>query len=168
MLQSHIVNQAVSSIIKKVHEVFKERGISLSAAESCTGGLMSHYVTSLPGASDFFLGGIISYSVDIKKSVLGISPETLRLKGVVSAETASAMAEKARELTGSDYAVASTGNLGPSVLEGKDKGLVYIAAAGADRVLSKELRLGGNRDENKEEAAVEALRLLIELVEEMK
>lgn len=162
----YIVKQAVSSIIKQVHEAFKDRGVSLSVAESCTGGLISHYVTSLPGAGEFFLAGIVSYSVDIKKSVLGISPETIRCNGVVSPATACAMAEKVRELVGSDFSVASTGNLGPSVLEDKDKGLVYIAAAKSGRVLSKELRLKGDREENKEEAAVEALRLLIKLVEE--
>jgi PncC family amidohydrolase len=151
--------------MKKVNEVFRERGVSLSAAESCTGGLISHYLTSLPGSSEYFLAGIVSYSVDVKKGILGIPQETIRRNGVISSEIACAMAEKIRELTGSDFSVASTGNIGPSVLEGKDKGLVYIAAAGPARVLSKELRLSGDRDENKEEAAVEALRLLIELVE---
>ncbi len=160
------MNQAVSSIIKKVHEVFKERGASLSAAESCTGGLISHYVTSMPGASVFFLAGIVAYSVEIKKNVLRISQETITENGVVSSEIACEMAEKVRTLTGSDYSVASTGNLGPSVLDNKDKGLIYIAASKPGRLVSRELRLEGDREENKEEAAVEALRLLLELVEE--
>ena len=159
------MKQAVSLIIKQVHDVFKERGASLSAAESCTGGLISHYITSLPGASEFFLAGVVSYSGEIKRNVLGVSGDTISRYGVVSIETAREMAEKVRELTGSDFSVASTGNIGPSVLEGKDKGLVYIAAAGSGRALSKELRLEGDREENKEEAAVEALRLLLELME---
>ena len=78
------------------------------------------------------------------------------------------MAEKMRVLARTDYSVSTTGNLGPDVLEGKEKGLVYISASKEGMIVSKELKLGGDRNDNKEEAALAALRLLIELVEKEK
>lgn len=148
-----------------MHELFNNKGLTLSTAESCTGGLISHYITSLAGASAFFTAGIVSYSAGIKESVLGVSQATILDKGVVSMETAREMAEKVRVLIKTDYSISTTGNLGPDVLEGKDRGLIYIAACNQEQTVSKELRLKGDRDENKEEAAVSAMQLLIELVE---
>jgi len=152
--------------VQKVHDIFTEKGLTLSLAESCTGGLISHLVTSLPGASTFFTAGIVSYSVQSKKDILEVSDDVISRNGVVSVETAKAMAEKCRELSRTDYSLSTTGNLGPDVLEDKNRGLVYIAACSYDRTVSLELHLKGSRDENKEESAVSALRLLIELVEE--
>ena len=151
-------------IIKRVHELFREKGLTLSAAESCTGGLISHYITTLPGASNFFEAGVVSYSAESKKEILGIPPVIISEYGVVSGETAKMMAEKVRVLTGADFSVATTGNLGPEVLEGKQKGLVYVAVSKRGETFSKELRLSGDRKKNKEEAAQEALKLLIEIV----
>lgn len=156
----------ILKIVKHVHEIFIEKGLTLSVAESCTGGLISSYLTDLPGASGFFIAGIVSYSEQAKKGILGVSPVTIRQYGVVSAETAKEMAERMRVMAKTDYALATTGNLGPDVLEGKENGLVYIAASREGRTIGRELRLRGNRNENKEEAAVSALKLLIELSEE--
>ena len=153
-------------VVSTVRELFSKRKLTLSAAESCTGGLISHYVTSLPGASGFFVAGIVSYAAEIKQSLLGVSPDIIQEKGVVSAETAVDMAGRMRMLALTDYSVSTTGNLGPDVLEGKERGLVYIAACSENRAEVRELMLSGGREENKEEAAVSALRLLIELVEE--
>ena len=150
--------------VSKVHELFRNKGLTLSVAESCTGGLVSHYITGLPGASNFFIGGIVAYSAEIKKNILGVSPETLNKYGVVSGETAREMADKARLLSKTDFAVSTTGNLGPDVLEGKEKGLVYIAASRDGKTVSQELRLKGDREGNKEEAALSALKLLIDFV----
>jgi nicotinamide-nucleotide amidase len=148
-------------IIHRAHELFKARGLTLSIAESCTGGLISHYITHLPGASAFFRAGVVSYSEDMKKKILGVSSDIISSYGVVSEQTAKEMAEKVRLLTGTDISVSTTGNLGPDVLEGKEKGLVYIAVSKEGRTFAKELRLRGNRKENKEEAALEALNFLI-------
>jgi len=150
--------------VSKVHELFRNKGLTLSVAESCTGGLVSHYITGLPGASNFFIGGIVAYSAEIKKNILGVSPETLNKYGVVSGETAREMADKARLLSKTDFAVSTTGNLGPDVLEGKEEGLVYIAASRDGKAVSQELRLKGDREGNKEEAALSALKLLIDFV----
>ena len=155
-----------SDIIKRVHELFKDSALTLSIAESCTGGLVCHYITSLPGASAFFTAGIVSYAEDIKKNILGVTSETIDKFGVVSEETVREMAEKIRLLSKTDCSLATTGNIGPGVLEGKERGLVYIAASKEGKTVSGELRLKGDREENKKEAAASALRLLIELVQE--
>ncbi len=150
-------------IIHRAHELFKARGLTLSVAESCTGGLISHYITYLPGASAFFKAGVVSYSAEMKMKILGVSSDIISSYGVASEQTAREMAEKVRVVTGTDLSVSTTGNLGPDVLEGKEKGLVYIAVSKKDRTFVKELRLKGNREENKEEAALEALSFLIEI-----
>jgi len=159
------MKQEVLKVIKKVHKIFKKKGLTLSVAESCTGGLISHYITTLSGASAFFVAGIVSYSKEAKKNILGVSYKTLQHYGVVSEETARKMAEKVRLLTKTDYSISTTGNLGPDVLEGKEQGLIYIAASREGKTISRRLKLTGDREANKEEAALTALRLLIELVE---
>jgi len=159
------MTQEILHLIKKVHEIFRKRGLSLSVAESCTGGLLSHYITTLPGSSNFFEAGVVSYSAETKKKILGISPETISKYGVVSEETAREMAEKVRSLTGTDCSLSTTGNLGPDVLEGKGKGLIYIAVSKTGKTISKEVRLTGNREKNKEEASISALKFLIEVLE---
>ena len=155
----------VLEVVQRVHKFFRKKGLTLSVAESCTGGLISHYITALPGASNFFEAGIISYSAEVKINILGISPAIISQYGVVSEETAKEMATKVRLLTKTDYSVSTTGNLGPDVLEGKEKGLIYIAVNKKGKTISRVLRLKGNREENKEEAALSALELLIEVVE---
>jgi len=149
-------------IIRKVHQLFTEMGLKLSIAESCTGGLLSHYVTYLPGSSRFFEAGVVTYSASSKEKILGVSPATIASRGVVSRETAMEMAEKMRSSTGADYALSTTGNLGPDVLEGKEKGLVYIGISKAGETIVKEMRLKGDRIHNKEEAAIKALSFLID------
>lgn len=160
------MNKKILEIIRRVHEVFKKKGLSLSVAESCTGGLISHYITTLPGASDFFEAGVVSYSAGAKRKILRVSPDIISKYGVVSEETAREMAEKIRVLSKTDFSLSTTGNLGPDVLEGKEKGLVYIAVSKTGQTFTKELRLKGNREENKEDASLAALRFLIEIAEE--
>lgn len=151
-------------LARDVHELLTKRGLSLAVAESCTGGLISSRITDLPGASRFFEAGIVTYSAKTKERFLGIPKETLHSHGVVSSETAREMAERVRSLAGTDYALSVTGNLGPEVLEDKERGLVFIAVSGRKRTVVSELRLKGQRAENKEAAAAQALhRLLIEI-----
>lgn len=159
------MNTEYMRVIEKVHEVFRKRGLTLSVAESCTGGLLSHYLTFLPGSSNFFIAGIVSYSEITKVNILGVSPDTISEHGVISRETAEEMAERVRLIAGSDYSISTTGNLGPDVLEGKERGLVYIAVSRKGETVSRELRLSGNRDSNKEEASLLAISFLIETVE---
>lgn len=151
-------------ILETIQEVFRSKGLTLSASESCTGGIISHYLTCLPGSSAFFEAGVVTYSAESKITILGLSAETISKYGVVSEETAREMAEKMRLLSKADCSVATTGNLGPDVIEGKEKGLVYIAVSMKGQIFSKEIRLTGNREENRERAAVLALEFLIEIV----
>ena len=152
-------------IIRKVHEIFKKKGLKLSVAESCTGGLVSHYITLLPGASAFFEAGVVTYSAESKKKILGLQAKTISSHGVISKETAKEMAERMRLLTKTGCAVSTTGNLGPDVLEGKDVGLIYTAVSMGGKTFVRELRLNGKREEIKERAAVSALEFLIEAIE---
>ncbi len=151
-------------IIRKVHEIFKKKGLKLSVAESCTGGLISHYLTALPGASTFFEAGVVAYSIEFKKRIPGVSPKTILDHGVVSEETAREMAEKMRSLARTDFSLSTTGNLGPDVLEGKDIGLIYTAVSMDGETFVRELRLNGKREEIKERAAVSALEFLLEVI----
>ena len=159
------MDKELTDVIQKVHEQCKKRGLTLSVAESCTGGLISHYITMIPGASTFFKAGVISYSADAKQKILGISPETISRYGVVSEETAKKMAEKIRNLTGTDFSLSTTGNIGPEVLEGKDRGLIYTAVCKKKGIFSKQMRLTGTREENKEKASFIALKFLVEILE---
>jgi len=163
------MDREILAVIKKVHELFKKKKLTLSVAESCTGGLISHYITVLPGASSFFEAGVVSYSVGTKKKLLCISHRIISKYGVVSEETAREMAEKVRLLTGTDYSLSTTGILGPDVLEvieRKEKGLVYIAVSKEGQIFTKELRLKGSREKNKEKASLSAIGFLVEIVEQ--
>ncbi len=155
----------MNEIISKVHELFKNQKLTLSVAESCTGGLISHWITSAPGASAFFRSGIVAYSRDCKEDILNVSDDVIKKFGMVSKEVAIEMAERVRLLTKTDYSVSTTGNLGPDVLEGKEKGLIYLAACSEGMIITKQLILKGSRAENKEVASLAALELLGELVE---
>jgi PncC family amidohydrolase len=157
------MDEQALEVIQKMHELFKRKGLTLSVAESCTGGLISHYVTTLPGASIFFRAGVVPYSGEAKKKILGISSDIISEHGVVSEETAKEMAEKMRSLAETDFALSATGNLGPEVLEEKEKGLVYIAVSKEGLTVARELRLRSTREENKKAASLLALRFLIEM-----
>jgi nicotinamide-nucleotide amidase len=156
----------IPQIVSKVHDLLKGRGLTLAVAESCTGGLICHYLTEQPGASAFFVAGVVSYVKEMKERILGVSPETIEIYGVVSGETAREMAEKTRVLAGTDYSLSSTGNLGPDVLEGKERGLVYVGACSRTKTFTRELHLKGDRACNKKEGALKALEFLVEVVEQ--
>ena len=159
------MDKEIIEYIERVHEFFKKNGLTLSVAESCTGGLISHYMTTLPGASTFFEAGVVSYSAEAKQKILGVSSETILKFGIVSEETAKEMSEKMRALTKTDFSLSTTGNLGPDVLEGKEKGLIYIAVSKKKGVFSKQIRVTGTREENKENASLRALKFLVETME---
>ena len=112
-------------------ELCRERGLTLATAESCTGGLVAARLTSVPGSSDVFLGGVVAYANEVKEAELDVPAEVLAEHGAVSAETAAAMARGARERLGADVAVAVTGIAGPGGgTPEKPVGLVYLHAAG--------------------------------------
>jgi nicotinamide-nucleotide amidase len=118
-------------------------------------------MTSVPGASDVFLGGIVAYDNGVKVAELGVSEETLAVHGAVSAQTAAAMAQGTRRALGANVAVADTGIAGPGGgTPEKPVGLVYLHAAGPDGELARELRLPGDREAVRARAAAAAVHLL--------
>jgi nicotinamide-nucleotide amidase len=144
-----------------VLEACRARGLSLTAAESCTGGLVAARLTSVPGASDVFVGGVVPYSNGLKTALLGVPAELLERRGAVSAEAAAAMAAGARERLGADVAVAVTGVAGPGGgTREKPVGLVDLHAAGPDGSRGLELSLPGDRDAVRSRATVAALHLV--------
>ena len=165
MVQSYLMKPEVLKTVKKVHDLFSSNRFTLSVAESCTGGLISHYLTCLPGSSEFFESGVVAYSEEAKRVILGISSSFISRYGMISGETAKEMAERIRMFLKTDYSLSTTGNLGPGVLEGKEKGLVYTAVSREGNTYVRELILTSGRMDNKEEASLSALRFLIESVE---
>jgi nicotinamide-nucleotide amidase len=124
----------------------KRHGATLAVAESCTGGLLGGRLTAIPGSSEYFLGGIISYANDVKHQLLGVPAAVLRDRGAVSRETAAAMAGGIRRSLGSTYSIAITGLAGPGGGSAtKPVGLVYIAYAGPNGTEVDEHRIQGNR-----------------------
>lgn len=143
------------------------RGVTVSTAESCTGGLIGHALTAIAGSSDYYLGGIVSYSDALKVQLLGVPASTLERHGAVSAQVAVAMAEGARERLGSDYAVSVTGVAGPGGgTDAKPVGLTYVAAAGPDGHEVRRHTWSGDRAANKERSAMAALESLLDLMGE--
>ncbi len=141
-------------------------GKTLATAESCTGGLISHRITNVPGASAVFLGGVTAYSNTVKTVMLDVPSQILAAVGAVSEAVAIAMAAGARTRLGADYAVAVTGIAGPGGgTPEKPVGTVYMAAAGPAGHRTQHARFHGNRAVIKEQTADGALHLLLELLE---
>ena len=151
---------------EKLNSLLSERGLTLSLAESCTGGLIAHAITSIPGALKVFHSGVVAYSADSKAGILGIDENIIKISGVISGETAKAMAENIRLKTGTDMSLSVTGNLGPDALEGKDVGLVYFAVSSGREIIAMERRFHGDRYHNKYNAAMEGINLLIKIISE--
>jgi PncC family amidohydrolase len=147
--------------------LLRARGATLSTAESCTGGLIGSLLTDVPGSSDYYQGGVISYSNQVKHEVLGVEEETLALVGAVSAETALQMARGVRHLLHTDYALSVTGIAGPTgSTPDKPVGLVYIALVGPAVERCERHVWDGLRRQNKERSARRALQMLIEHLKE--
>ena len=143
-----------------VVRLLREHDLSLASAESLTGGLLGARVTSVPGASAAYLGGVVSYATEVKRSLLGVPAEVVLGHGVVSAPCAEAMAGAVRALLDAYLGVSTTGVAGPDPQEGKPVGLVYVGVADARGVVAVEHRLTGDRSAVREAAVEAALRLL--------
>ncbi|MCL4218814.1 MAG: nicotinamide-nucleotide amidohydrolase family protein [Candidatus Hydrogenedentes bacterium] len=143
-------------------ELLNTLGHTLATAESCTGGLVAHRITNVPGASMFFLGSVIAYNNGVKQALLGVSHESLLTQGAVSEAVALEMASGARTRLRSDWAVGITGIAGPGggTLD-KPVGLVYISVAGPAGATVSRCVFDGNREEIKGRTADAALSLLI-------
>lgn len=145
----------------RLGEMLREKGLTLTTAESCTGGYLAHLITSVPGSSDYFLGGFVTYSNEMKESELGVHPETLVTHGAVSEQTIREMAEGARKVTGADYSIATSGIAGPSGgTEEKPVGTIWIAVSDADGTEAKKFVFMKDRKINIQLGAMAALNML--------
>ena len=154
-------------LARAVGELLRERGLTLATAESCTGGLIGHLITEIPGSSHYFLGGIISYSNEVKHRLLGVRQKTLETVGAVSAECAREMAHGARDRLGADLAVSVTGIAGPGGgTPAKPVGLTYIHLVAPDWEGGERHIWQGTRSENKRASARAALALILRYLRE--
>lgn len=153
------------TIAEEVVEKLNRLGLSVATAESCTGGMIGSLIVDVSGASCCYNEGYITYSNEAKHKNLGVNENTLDKFGAVSPETAEEMAKGVMKRADVTFGVASTGIAGPTGgTDLKPVGLIYIACAYLDRVKIVELRLGGNRTENRETTAKKALELLNECI----
>ena len=143
-----------------------ERGLTVGTAESCTGGLIGHALTSVAGSSDYYRGGVISYSNELKVLLLGVPETTIVRHGAVSAQVAVAKAEGERQRLADDYALSVTGVAGPGGgTAAKPVGLTYVAAAGPRGHEVRRHQWPGDRAANKAWSAAAALELLLDVLD---
>lgn len=142
-------------------KMLKENGKTIATAESCTGGKIAQLVASVPGASAYFKGSVVAYATEVKSKVLGISDAFIAEHSVVSKEVASAMALSVQKMMQTDYAIATTGNAGPTKGDGDaEVGTVCIALATPNSVLVEEFNFGQPREKVIDRAAIKSLEML--------
>ena len=140
--------------------LFKEKGYTLGSVESFTGGLFAREITSVPGASKFYKGGLVTYATEEKVALLGIPQKDVDEFGVVSKEIALQMAELGRKKLNVDFCVSFTGNAGPSAMENKPVGEIYIGVSAKEKTEAFGYQLEGNRNKIQEDAIILAFTLL--------
>ena len=147
----------------KLGEILKSRGLTLAVAESCTGGLLGGAVTSAPGSSSYFRGGVIAYNNDIKRDILGVPSESLEKHGAVSDKVVRSMAAGVAKLFDSDCAVSVSGIAGPGgATDEKPVGLVFIGVSFKGKTQSRSFVFNGNREEVRAQSVSAAVEFLIE------
>lgn len=160
-----IINLMAESPEETVGRLLRQCGLRLAVAESCTGGLVSHRITNVPGSSDYFMGGITAYANEAKAGLLGVSRETLETYGAVSRETALEMAQGVRLALQADIGLGITGIAGPGGgTPQKPVGLVWIALCTDERSDARRFLWSGDRLQVKEQSAQAALEWLAEFL----
>lgn len=159
-------DEALLALSRQVGDACRLRGLTIATAESCTGGLVAHLLTEIPGSSVYLLGGLVTYANDVKVALAGVPQATLDAHGAVSAQVAVAMAEGTRRRLGADVTVAVTGIAGPDGgSPAKPVGLTYVAVADRDGDLVRRYVWTDDRSGNKRASAAAALGLVLERVE---
>lgn len=150
-----------------IGKILTEKQLKLAVAESCTGGLICNRITNVPGSSNYFERGVVSYSNEAKIQILGVSPETIQKFGAVSEQTAIEMARGVRKISGADIGISTTGIMGPTgATETKPIGLVYIGYSDGEKEFAKQYNFADNRVRNKERTSQAALELLWRMIKE--
>jgi PncC family amidohydrolase len=147
----------------QIGDLLRQKGWKLATAESCTGGLIGHRITDIPGSSDYYLGGVVAYAYEAKVAVLGVSWETLKKHGAVSRETVLEMARGARTLLGADIAVSVSGIAGPGgATPDKPVGTTWFGLSTAEGEWARIHRFPGDRAQNKANSAQAALQFVLD------
>jgi nicotinamide-nucleotide amidase len=166
IIPEHVFGFDNDDMAMAVGRLLMQLNQTMAVAESCTGGNIAHFITSNPGSSVYFKGGIVAYSNDIKVKLLGVPAEIIEKEGAVSQQVAEAMAIGARKSLGADYAVSTTGIAGPDGgSEEKPVGTVWIAVAGPSGIISKKYNFKHNRERNIIRSTQTALNLLRKLIQ---
>ena len=160
-------DEELLDLARRVGSACREHGLRLGTVESCTGGLIGHVITEVPGSSDYFAGALVTYSNEMKTSLAAVQPEILEAHGAVSAQVAKAMADGARERLGVDVAVSVTGVAGPDGgSAAKPVGLTYVAVADRTGDDVRRFVWDSDRRGNKRFSAAAALELVLERLAE--
>lgn len=166
-LERYVVAEDDIALEKAILDVMEQKGLTLSTAESCTGGYIAHLITKHPGCSAVYAGGAVAYSYDLKESILGVKKETLAEYGAVSEQTVKEMALGAIKHFKTDYSVAVSGIAGPDGgTADKPVGTVWIAVASKTGVRAKLFTFGNKRVQNIERSAMSALSMVLNQLKE--
>jgi PncC family amidohydrolase len=154
------------TIETRIGKLLRKRKLKLAVAESCTGGLIGHRITNVPGSSEYFIGGVIAYAYEAKVSLLGVSWDTLQTYGAVSRETVLEMAAGARLSLEADIAISVSGIAGPGGgLPYKPVGTVWVGLAAPNGKWARIFCFSGNRERNKSASSEAALAMLLEYLQ---
>jgi len=165
IIPDNIFGYNLETMSEVIGVMLSEKGKKLAVAESCTGGYISHLITSVAGSSTFFNGSVTAYSNDIKENVLSVKKKTITDFGAVSEQVAREMVLGVKQNLNADYAVATTGIAGPTGgTEDKPVGTVWIAVAGENKVIAKKFVFGNNRERNIVRSSQTALQLLRQVI----
>ena len=157
------IGRLTMKLEKAIGDLLREKKWTLSIAESCTGGLICDRITNVSGSSDYFMGGMVTYSNESKAKHLGVPPGNIKKYGAVSPQVAKKMAQGVRKIFGTTFGLSTTGVAGPTGGTKRSPiGRVFIGLAAGRKVLVKKLDLKGTRRGIKEEATETALRFLYE------
>jgi PncC family amidohydrolase len=158
-----------TTLSRQIGNLLRKRGLSLSTAESCTGGLIGHLLTNVPGSSDYYLGGVVAYANDAKMRLLYLPPGLLAQYGAVSRETVLEMARGIRQFLGADLGLSVSGVAGPGggTVE-KPVGTVWVGLASPEGAWARLYHFSGNRQQNKTFSAEAALNLLSDYLHGMR
>ncbi len=166
MILCDIIRRMTQTLQEILGPLLRARGLKLTTAESCTGGLIADRITDVPGSSDYFLGGFVSYAYEAKVASLGVSWDTLHAHGAVSRETVLEMARGARNALNADIAVSVSGIAGPGGgLPEKPVGTTWIGLVTPDGETAQVFYWLGDRRANKEQSAQAALKMVVDYLE---
>ena len=163
------MQKAHQKLLEDIGNLLRKKDLTISVAESCTGGLIGYNLTSVPGSSDYFKGGVIAYSNEIKTNLLSVSPLTLKKFGAVSSETAGEMASGVKKLLKTDVGISSSGIAGPTGgSEDKPVGTVALGVDIPQKIITNMVHLEGDRNDIRKQATLRVLEMLKILLEEIK